>query len=60
MAQDEYKLLGDNMFTYKGSVFLMDENLDLTPQVIDNLKHFEVRDDDLYVVTFPKSGEDST
>ena len=57
MAQQEYKLLGDRMFTYKGAVFPVDDSTNLTPEYIDELQHFEVRDDDVYLVTFPKSGE---
>ncbi|XP_062386853.1 amine sulfotransferase-like [Sardina pilchardus] len=53
MAQQEYKLLGDKLFTYKGTVYPVDE---LTTEYIDSLKSFEIRDSDVFVVTFPKSG----
>ncbi|XP_071759700.1 amine sulfotransferase-like [Centroberyx gerrardi] len=56
MAQQEYKLLSDNLFTHKGCVFLEEEHTELTREYIDNLEHFEVRDDDIFLVTFPKSG----
>ncbi|XP_059399663.1 amine sulfotransferase-like [Carassius carassius] len=56
MAQQEYKMLSDKMFTYKGTVFTLAENRDLTPEYIDSLANFETKDDDVFVVTFPKSG----
>ena len=57
MAQQEYKLLGDTLFAYKGAVFPVDDTNQVTTEYIDDLQHFEVRDDDVYLVTFPKSGE---
>uniref|UniRef100_A0A673NIF3 Sulfotransferase n=1 Tax=Sinocyclocheilus rhinocerous TaxID=307959 RepID=A0A673NIF3_9TELE len=56
MAQQEYKMLSDKMFTYKGTVLTLSDNYDLTPEYIDNLVDFETKDDDVFVVTFPKSG----
>ncbi|KAG5854006.1 hypothetical protein ANANG_G00032920 [Anguilla anguilla] len=56
MAQQEYKLLSEFLFTYKGCVYPVDDTLDLTPEYLDSLEHFEIRDSDLYVITFPKSG----
>ncbi|XP_016376604.1 amine sulfotransferase-like [Sinocyclocheilus rhinocerous] len=56
MAQQEYKMLSDKMFTYKGTVITLTENYDLTPEYIDSLEDFETKDDDVFVVTFPKSG----
>ena len=55
MAQQEYKLLGDTLLEYKGTVFLLD-NVH-SKEFIDDLPQFEVRDDDVYLVTFPKSGD---
>uniref|UniRef100_A0A672N6X0 Sulfotransferase n=1 Tax=Sinocyclocheilus grahami TaxID=75366 RepID=A0A672N6X0_SINGR len=56
MAQQEYKMLGDKMFTYKGTVLTLENNHELTPEYIDSLEDFETKDDDVFVVTFPKSG----
>ena len=55
MAQQEYKLLGDTLLTYKGTVFQV--AYFHSKEYIDDLPQFDVRDDDVYLVTFPKSGD---
>ncbi len=57
MAQQEYKMLGDKMFTYKETVITLEDSCDLTPEYIDSLADFETKDEDVFVVTFPKSGK---
>ncbi|KAG9261068.1 amine sulfotransferase-like [Astyanax mexicanus] len=56
MSKQEYKLLSDKFFTYKGMVFPIDEEHDQSPEYFDSLLDFKIRDDDVFVVTFPKSG----
>ncbi|XP_073700807.1 amine sulfotransferase-like [Garra rufa] len=56
MAQQEYKVLSDKLFTYKGTVLTLEDEYDLSPEYIDSLVDFETKDDDVFVVTFPKSG----
>ncbi|XP_073700940.1 amine sulfotransferase-like [Garra rufa] len=56
MAQQGYKMLTDKLFTYKGVVLSLADNRDLSPEYIDSLVDFETKDDDVFVVTFPKSG----
>uniref|UniRef100_A0A3B1JQU5 Sulfotransferase n=1 Tax=Astyanax mexicanus TaxID=7994 RepID=A0A3B1JQU5_ASTMX len=56
MDQQEYKLLSDKLFIYKGMVLPIDYQHYQSPEYFDSLLDFTIRDDDVFVVTFPKSG----
>lgn len=57
MAQQEYKVLGEKLFTYKGMVLPMKDIHIISKEYIDSLRDFKIRDGDVFVVTFPKSGK---
>ncbi|KAJ8283240.1 hypothetical protein COCON_G00020900 [Conger conger] len=56
MAQQEYKRLSDALFTYKGIVYPVYDDVELSPEYLDSMEHFDIRDSDVFVITFPKSG----
>ncbi|XP_072528160.1 amine sulfotransferase-like [Salminus brasiliensis] len=56
MAQQEYKLLSDKLFTYKGAVYPINDKHNQSQEYFDSLLEFKIRDEDVFLVTFPKSG----
>ncbi|KAK2819458.1 hypothetical protein Q7C36_021104 [Tachysurus vachellii] len=55
MAEQEFQKIGDKLLSYRGYVF-PHFNKDGFTQFTDSVKTFQIRDDDVYVITFPKSG----
>ncbi|XP_073531997.1 amine sulfotransferase-like isoform X2 [Phyllobates terribilis] len=54
MDQDAFdEVLSSTSFKHKGMFF---ETQYTTPEAIDALEHMEIRDDDVFIVTSPKSG----
>ncbi|XP_053348955.1 amine sulfotransferase-like isoform X2 [Clarias gariepinus] len=56
MAEQEIQKIGDKLLSIRGFVFPENYEDILTPQSMDRLGTFQIRDDDVFVVTFPKSG----
>ncbi|KAK2819459.1 hypothetical protein Q7C36_021105 [Tachysurus vachellii] len=55
MAEQEFQKIGDKLLSCRGYVF-PHFNKDGFTQFTDSVKTFQIRDDDVYVITFPKSG----
>lgn len=53
MAEEVYKPSVDKLFLHRGFQFV--EGM-ITPEEIDALEHFPIRDSDVFLVTYPKSG----
>ncbi|KAG5284454.1 hypothetical protein AALO_G00026900 [Alosa alosa] len=59
MAQKDYTLLGESLLLYKGAVFALQHFENGIPEALeylDSLKSFHIRDGDIFIMTFPKSG----
>ncbi|KAM9493772.1 amine sulfotransferase-like [Clarias gariepinus] len=48
--------IGDKLLSIRGFVFAEKYKDILTPQYMDSLGTFQIKDDDVFIVTFPKSG----
>lgn len=44
----------ESLYKYKGLYFITDLS---SPENLDSLDSFEIRDDDIFVITYPKSGK---
>lgn len=48
-------MITSDIFRYKGMNFLIKDKL--RPKDIDALQDFEIRPSDVFIITFPKSGQ---
>lgn len=48
-------MISSDIFNYKGMNFLIKDKL--RPKDIDALQDFEIRPSDIFIITFPKSGQ---
>lgn len=51
-------MISSDIFSYKGMNFLIKDKL--RPKDIDALQDFEIRPSDVFIITFPKSGQIDT
>ncbi|XP_063055183.1 amine sulfotransferase-like [Engraulis encrasicolus] len=59
MEELEYTQLGESLVSFKGTVFIskyLHGGIPVGLNYVDNLKSFQIRDDDVFLVSFPKSG----
>lgn len=52
---DSLDMITSDLFRYKGMNFLVKEKL--RPEDIDAMKDFEIHPTDVFIITFPKSGQ---
>ncbi|KAF5895606.1 amine sulfotransferase-like, partial [Clarias magur] len=55
MAEQQIQKIGDKFLSIQGFIFPEIYRESFTQQHLDSLRTFQIRDDDVYVVTFPKS-----
>lgn len=51
---EEMEPQDESLYKYKGVYFITDLS---SPENLDSLDSFEIRDDDIFVITYPKSGK---
>lgn len=54
-SMDSLDLVSPDLFRYKGWNFLVKDKL--RPKDIDALQDFEIRPTDIFLITYPKSGQ---
>lgn len=54
-SMESLEMISSDIFTYKGMNFLIKDKL--RPKDIDAMQDFEIRPSDVFIITFPKSGQ---